>query len=240
MTRIRIIVLALFAVFATSAVAVATASAEEMAKLVSAATKLETSTGFKGSGKKGTLETVAGNTITCTESKIEGKVTSLQESEATVTFKGCTAFSIVKCNSAKASAGEIVTKLSFYLGWEKKPETELVVKATILPYKTATVKLECGSTQELVVRGGAIILFGFNKAEQNTPIEEVETVGEQSKGKQASTEFFLLLEGAAETIELETEGIGKGLGGKTFAFEQSGEKFELVKLKFGEKVELVP
>ena len=66
----------------------------------------------KGTSTEYVLETEKNGSIKCTALKATGKVNSAREAESTVTFTGCTAFAIAKCNSAGAKEGEIVTTIS--------------------------------------------------------------------------------------------------------------------------------
>jgi hypothetical protein len=232
MTRIRITMMALLAVFCLGAIAAATASA--------AAPELINSKGeefkgkFTGEGGSGTLETVGGNEIKCSKTSATGEVTKAKGGETTITFTGCEALKgFAKCNSKpKKASGEIVTKLSFLLVLEftSSGELEPAIYLTILPAKS-TVELECTALQTLLVRGGLLALLGPEGKKGKTLTLEAK----QSKGKQATTEYRESATGTRKLVEgLETE----GKGAKTFGFEQSGEAATAT-LTFPEEVELI-
>jgi hypothetical protein len=143
MKRIRIIGLALVAMFAMSAVASATASAA-LPELVNSSGVELVKKNFTIKSGAGKLESTLG-TVECSSDTGSGKVTGLKTDEATVTFKGCKlAGTSTTCQSG-AEAGVIVTNaLKSEVVYIKSTEPkEVGVKIT--PVGTLLAKFSCGT-----------------------------------------------------------------------------------------------
>jgi hypothetical protein len=124
MKHIKIIGLALVAVFAISVAASATASAALPELLKSGGGELvnKTITTKSKTGESPKLEAKSGNTVICTSDTSTGKAEGTKKvKEVVVTFKGCEATilgSKEKCNSTGKAAGEIETEqLSGEIGY---------------------------------------------------------------------------------------------------------------------------
>ncbi len=152
MRRTRIICMAIAAVFAMSAVAVASASAAkpELTKEGKAGVEL-VKKAFTGKSGAGELSSSLGTVKCSADETVEGKVTGLKTDETKVKFTGCKLES-TSCQSSGAAAGEIVTNLlASELVYTNEAKKEVGIK---LKPKTGTsfVKFSCGSL-ELEVTG---------------------------------------------------------------------------------------
>jgi len=171
-----------------------------------------------------TLETVGKRDVTCTAGTGEGEITSEKEAKKTVIkFTGCTAtgtFGIkVKCKSVGAPVEEIVTNALVsklrYLSVAKK-EAGLVGEPEVAGALFA--KFECGSIEELKVRGVAIGQFTTVNKSQATQKAKFEQAG----GKQKWVEYEEPNGVKVKPATLETEGVKLAFPGENFGFEQSG------------------
>jgi hypothetical protein len=97
--------LALAAIFLLGAITAGAASAAEFAASPGFPVK------FSGAGSVGLLETKAGRSVTCTETRASGEVGSATNAKATVVFKGCYAehLPLLSCTSEGRASGEIAT-----------------------------------------------------------------------------------------------------------------------------------
>ncbi len=203
MTRIRLIMLSLLAVFAFGALAAASASA--------ALPEFEgpfpnTFTSKSGAGK---LQTVGGQEVTCTADSNTGSITGAKTDTANVTFTGCESVTLkAKCQSG-ANEGEIKTvELSSTLGYISK-----AAKTVGIDLKPKAGELfasfECGGVK-IEVKGSVIgALTPINTKTKSFKLKFKETAGKQEVTK---------LEG--EPTDVLMTSIAGG------AFEESGESTE--------------
>ncbi len=233
---IRTLVVALAAVFAFSAVAVASASAalpefyhcvpktggKWMAGCLTAGTTYEKEpvpTGskipFTSTSGEGVLETVGGHTVKCKKDTDSGEITGPKTiGELAIKFTECKAsvFSEPACETAGAKEGEIIPSVAKgELGYIKATSEVGVLLAPTSG--TEFAKFECKTiigTQKITVTGSVICHV--------EPLNEMKTSGtikcEQEKGLQKPTKF----EGLAEHVLMTT-----GEGPEKFGPEQSGE-----------------
>jgi hypothetical protein len=117
MRQVRLLATLIFAVFAVSAVASATASAALPEFSPGAA-----GTTLKGTGGKGKLEIKGEPPVSCEKTEATGELigTTKKEAKATVTFKECTAFTFFGAESLGNKNKEIVTKVHLKLCYIKK------------------------------------------------------------------------------------------------------------------------
>jgi hypothetical protein len=165
----------------------------------------------------GTLETVGGNTVSCTGGQALGFINSAQDllvGGSGITFTGCAAlgFGQGKCQSG-ATEGEVTTsRLLGLLGYISKATKEVGVlfepdnASDFATFKCNTLL----GAETLLVKGTAICPL----SPVNTTTDSYRLVCNQTKGVQTPLSF----EGAETKDTLETEGTGP----KPFAFEQSG------------------
>jgi hypothetical protein len=221
--------LALVAVFAVSAIAVASASALEVLLVLEGGgvitPKSVTYTSKSEPGVTQTLQTVKpGSKIVCLTEENRGTITGPKTSESVVTFTGCeSSVSGKKCQSGTAS-GEIITTVDTKLGIVKASNEEYGVLVSPNPVS----KFECGAAFKQEVRGSAILsilkLNGGTVA-LNTPFLTWDISGKQTKGVQSILKF----EGEGNQLLEDSENSG--------AFEMSGEEIEVLET-FSKKVEL--
>jgi hypothetical protein len=122
MKQIKMLGAAIIAVVALSAVASATASAA-LPEFTPGAAK----TTFTGTSGAGTLQ-AAGGTIECESDTVKGELTGTTKKTgtATITFKGCAAFTIFGAKSLDAkNAGEIITNVNLELCYINKAKKEV-------------------------------------------------------------------------------------------------------------------
>ncbi len=224
MKRIKIIGLALVAVFAISAVAAASASALPEFSGFAAGEK------FKAKAGAGSLDT-AGTVgkqrhVNCTAGGGEGTIEATKTSKTTVKFTGCKAaggFASIPCKTVGANAEEIVTKALVgklkYLN-EAKKEVVLVLEPEVAGGLFAEFTCEgLGVTEKIKVKGTSIgQLTPVNTLTKTTTLTFKETA--KASGKQSILEY----EEAAKKVKPllnETEGVGTGFGSESWAFEES-------------------
>lgn len=246
MLRIRIIGLALVAVFAVSAMAAGTASAAEHLEF-GECVKLTTKTGkftdencttesakkegefewkgftanipFTSSSGAGELLTVGGHKVNCTADSNKGEITGAKTDTVTVTFTNCTtvvAGITVKCTSAGQAAGTIVSN----------PLKSLLVWLKTTPPLEAGILLEpvTPPTFATFVCGGLETLTV--RGSVIAPITALNVMSTsfilnyvQTGGKQAVTQYQSTCTAAkTKPATFETE----GTGAIPFAFEESG------------------
>ena len=157
MVRLRLIVLAVFAAFAVSALASATASASK-GEFVKQSNKTGLVKGqFTATSGETLLETKSGTKIACKTDVALGTITSATGGEQTVRFKTCTS-SAIACKSITPSqvgaSGEVIVLTELKV--EKMSLGDDTVANTILNAgtKTAgTLHIECSGIQ-IQVQGG--------------------------------------------------------------------------------------
>jgi hypothetical protein len=150
---------------------------------------------FTSAGGAGTLETVSGTKITCETQSATGKFDedsgAIKEVETVIaTFKGCSLPLLgVKCNSAGAAEGEILThKLKGPLGYISGEKTKTpVVGQELTPEKAKDkfAEFECSASAKVVVKakegaaaegrigGDCIIAPVKNANEMSITVEQV-------------------------------------------------------------------
>jgi len=218
MTRIRLITLAVLAIFCVGVVASATAFADEGLEFVNKEGAGHALKKNKFSSTGGAASLFGGITINCTSSTNAGVITSTTGGEVTVTFKGCTALT-APCTTATFKSGEIVTLLGI-LTTPSNKGTERLLLLTVLKNNTK----EAGITSfvcsgiKVEVRGSLLtsnnyktknlsktLALEFKVSGTNKKIQSV-TESENSKGEKIPCKG---LESRAE---------------ETAAFEKSGEE----------------
>jgi hypothetical protein len=244
MKRIKIIGLALVAVFAISAVAAASASAEPEFKPKNSAFPVKFSS--SSTTNKTKLETEAGRKVECTGLNSSGELTAARKAGSIVVhFTKCKAILgglTPACKTTGAAAEEIITKT-------------LAAKPVFIEGKTAA-KEERGLDVEPATAGGAFAEFECagttlvvknGTAAKNSVIGRIPAafVGKQSKTAEINFEQLKGVQKPKEYEEpagtkhedfLETEGIG---GLAPFAREKSAEEAkETITYAGGEEVEL--
>jgi hypothetical protein len=128
MQRAKLLVVAVMAVVALSAVATATASAALPELLPGNAGEK-----FTGKSGSGTLEVPGEGTIVCKEDSVTGENVGAtkKEAAATVTFKGCTAFGFIGAKSLGDAEGTILVNASLKLCYINKANKEVGVLTKI-------------------------------------------------------------------------------------------------------------
>jgi hypothetical protein len=227
MTRMRILLMALVAVFATGAITAASACATEV-ELTLEGGGSATGVAFTSksvTGAKPLLQSVkSGSKVICTAETERGTVTSPKTASSTVVFTGCeSSVSGKKCQSGSTS-GEIISTLSSKIGTISTSKKEYGLLYTLAP----TTKFECGVTLKAEVKGSAIesiLRLEGNKPVSETPFLTWTSTATQSKGVQGILHFA----GQGNTL-LETSENGG-------AFEMAGEELEVLQT-FARKVEI--
>jgi hypothetical protein len=222
-TRIKMVGLALAAVFAMSAIAAASASAA-LPELVNKEGKELVKKGFVSTSGTSVFETKSGEKVTCKADTDKGEITGPKTDKAKITFTGCEAFGL-KCNSKGAKAGEIILEVTSKYFYINKEKHEVGILLTL----TAELTIECTAFQKLKVKGSTFCAV--------SPVNKLSTGGtitcKQTKGVQEPTELINEAGGKEKAPITET----KGEGLKSFAFEQSGLT-STDTLTFEEEVEL--
>ncbi len=199
-TRIRMIGLALVAVFAMGAIVASAASAALPEQLPATGT-------FTGTSGASTFETKSGEKVKCTSDTIAGEITGAKTSKSKITFKGCEAFGL-KCNSSGAASGEIVLNVTGELVYIMKATKEVGLLNTL----TAELTIKCSAFQTLKVKGSTLCPI----TPVNVKTTKYKVVCKETKGVQEPVNY----EPGSELIKAPiTETKGEGL--KSFAFEQS-------------------
>jgi hypothetical protein len=216
MARIRLIGLAVLAVFCMSAVGAAAASASE-GELVNKEGNALVKNKFTVTSGQGTLETAAGTKIICKKDTGHGIVTSKTGGELTVLFSGCTSGGL-SCKGGKDEEGEAPAgSIYVLLGILVKPSKngERLILLTI--HKPGT--LEAGEL-EIVCTGVKIKVKGSLLTFNNFPVgklsKDYNFVFKQKKGIQEPDEYE---NEAKEKIKNHLEATVEGL-----AFEKAGEE----------------
>ena len=200
-TRIRMIGLALVAVFAMSAI-VASAASAALPEQLPATGK------FTGTSGASTFETLKGEKVKCTSDTITGEITGAKTSKSTITFKGCEGLGL-KCNTSGAGSGEIVLNVTGTLVYIMKSTKEVGLLNTL----GAALTIKCTAFETLVVRGSTLCPI----TPVNTKTTKYKVVCKATKGMQEPANY----EPGSELIKAPvTETEGKGL--ISFPFEESG------------------
>jgi hypothetical protein len=165
---------------------------------------------FAGTGGTGTLETVAGATVTCKTEASSGEFTSSKMvGNIAVTFTGCESGGF-KCVNAGGKEGEIKTNpLAGTLVWEKygkKVAIDLVPQSTEL-----FIEFTCGPAT-VKVKGSVLTNIPANKSQ--TTITEKFTA---KKGKQKPEYYY-----TSKTEKVKDVLLSK-IGGPGAELEQSGQ-----------------
>jgi hypothetical protein len=249
MQRLKVMGLALVAVFAMSAVVVASASAEPEFEPKKGAMAFPVKFSSSSTTNKTKLETVKGNLVSCEGLTSSGEVASARKAtNVVVKFKKCsTKVGIFTANCEGGTghgAQEIVTeKLTakpVYIEGKTsktvKEEKGLDVEPTTSNGKFA--EFVCGGVTTIVVQGlsGKDSVIGrIAAAEVGVFSKTTKITFKETKGVQEPTKY----EEPAGTLHedfLESEGKG---GGGAFAQEQSAESaVETIEYAGGEEVEL--
>jgi RNase P/RNase MRP subunit p29 len=209
MQRIKVLGLALVAVFAMSAVVSASALAAGEGEFVKAGTTVELSKKlFTGVNVGSTiLETVGGSKVECKNlSTTGGKVNGKETGEETVHFLECTSTFGVGCEGGVGhKAKEIIVPVT--------TQTRKNVGKTkvLLEVKVAEFTFTCFGT-EIKVKGSFLVSTGTPK----TPKTKFSYTANQTKGKQEITEYETSGGTKVTGVSLES----KVAGG---AFEKSGQ-----------------
>ncbi len=221
MRRLKILGLALMAVFALSVVASASASAEELSFLPEPTAANPVT--LEGTSGKGTLETVGKSTVTCTSVTSLASLTGLKVGTYHLHFKGCKS-SGAPCNSVGDEKEVILALGKTKLVYDKV--TEGLAAAILLEQEELHFTCTLGPIKVLVlVRGN---LLGLIKP-INVLTKTLELVVEQEKGKPKETKYWETETGEPKTAKLETNV-------NETKFEESGdgsEKNEITKIKQG-------
>jgi hypothetical protein len=204
MTRIRMVGLALVAVFAFSAIAVASASAIEVLLVL------------EGGG------VITPGSVTYTSK------TGPKTSESIVTVTGCeSSVSGKKCQSGSVS-GEIVETVDTKLGIVKASNEEYGVLADPSP----AAKFECGAAFKQEIKGSvilSILKLNGGTVKLNTPFLTWDISGHQTKGVQSILKF----EGEGNQLleDSENGGTFEMLGLEIEVLETFSKKVELSSTK---------
>jgi hypothetical protein len=230
MKIIRIIGLCLVAVFAFSAIAVASASATP--EILFATPR----GGFPGHFTSKNLPSpkniaklqTSKHIVECTAHTNVGTITDAHLGSVTVTFTGCKEGAI-PCQTVGAKSGEIIAPLTFHLGLEhNSSSTEVPALLLLLPEVAGKpeFKFECFGVP-VVVKGSVIgLLVTLAGAPVTTTVKytSIQLNLKQIGGVQNSKEFLLSLVGGGSGslmsgIHLESSTAGG-------AFEEAGQESE--------------
>jgi len=230
MTRIRLIMLAAFAMLCMSAVASAAASASEgkLIKTGSATKEALTKNKFTATSGETKLQIADGQIIVCSADTASGVITSTTVGEQTVKFTGCkskSAGTSCKSVSPAGAAGEIITLTALEVS--KLNATQDTITNKIL--KPGTTTKEAGEVE--ISCSGVIIkvkgTFYSNGVTTGTKGTSIALSATQSGGKQTVQENE-----AKVKTHLEAEFNGSKV------FEEAGEEGTET-VKFEESAEFV-
>lgn len=227
MQRLRILGIALVAIFALSAIVSATASAEFPEILpVPTPTAPLTFTSETVGGSKPILETTKGVKIECAKATNKGEFTSQDLGTATIDFEGCESKG-AKCKAEGDVNGTILLKTDIDLVDFKKG-AELLLGLEILPLEGGTNKLiiTCGILK-VEVKGSVIGRVHVKSLEKTKHATVLFT---QTKGEQDIKECELLKAFCAGVKFLLEANFGAG-------FELAGELAEVLVL-FPKEIEV--
>jgi phospholipase C len=174
--------------------------------------------GFMSSGGASSLETVAGEKISCAASAAGGLYTGAATQTVNITFSGCTNAAMASCQSEGASTGEVaLSALAGELGFiknrlNKEGKLVLSVGLALKPaQETNVASFECGG---VLGQGGAGVVVKGAAIAPITPIDKMSKTGAlkylASSGQQRTTSF----EGGPTEVLLASISGG--------AFEQAG------------------
>jgi hypothetical protein len=220
MKRIRIIGLALVAVFALSALVASAASAATVKpEFVPANGKFPVAfTGTSGAGK---LETIGKRTISCKTDSITGSIASAGEAnKVIVTFKGCTTkllFFTGPCNTPGNAAEEIVTNELKGIPYYKSISGKTAVILTEPSSGTTFASIECvvaGQKEKLTVKGSGLGSVGTTNSSKTTN----SLSSTLSSGVQTPNEYEYESGKTVKNVLPTTE----GSGAENFSAESSG------------------
>ncbi|MGE5335801.1 MAG: hypothetical protein ACM3JL_00035 [Nitrososphaerota archaeon] len=193
---------------------------------------------FTGSGKVGLLETKAGRSVTCTETKVaNGAVVNAKEATATVVFDGCFAehLPLLTCQSGSVS-GQIVANVKATPIDLNAAHTEA---GLLLEPASGTqfVSFHCALgpvNEELIVTGsiiGKVPTAQLNEFRSTLTLEFKATLGSQeyTQVEGAGARHVLMTEGkGTEPFAAEESGISEAVPGTTTLTAEEGQKVELV------------
>jgi len=192
MARIRLITMAVLAVFCMSAVAAAVASASE-GELVNAAGNALVKNKYTSTGGVTKLETEAGTEITCKSNTDHGIWTSKTGGEDTILFKECTTLKgAISCKGGKDEAGEPKAGEIFVLVGlliKRTNATERLILYTVHAPGTLTageIEIVCSGVK-IKVKGSFLSTTNYKTKVLNKTIELSATI--IAKGKQGVTEY---------------------------------------------------
>ena len=211
MSRIKVLSLAVLAVFALTAVAASSAFAAKEGKWVnSKGTKVEGKIKVASIGNQ-VLETKAGVKVTCTSASGEGAATSTTEAKVSgVTFKGCKKSTGGTCKSGTVAEEIVIGELT-----EKVVTNAAKTKDQVITTIVPAVKFECAETKVEVAAGGK---FATTSVKEEGKLAKTSTLAAACKagspGVQQEEEAFV----AAGSHLMTT--IGKGAAEESC---QSGE-----------------
>lgn len=231
MQRLRLMGLALMAIFALGAIASTAALAEEGGNpsILPTPTEKEPATFTSETVKTSTLETTKKLKIECTKATNKGEFTSNRKGKVEVDFTGCKSEEkkvAVACNTegdanetillAKANTGlllvDVLLESKLRLGIVFKLEKEIIIKCNLLKDE---------------VKGSVIGEFDFEKEptteEKLIKTKHYKVLFHQTNGEQALTTCDLAKEDCnGKTFKLEADLSGVGL------FELAGEEAEVL------------
>jgi hypothetical protein len=216
MRRIRIIGLALVAVFALAAVAAATASAAAP-EFVPANGKFPVSVKFTSGA--GTLEAEGGHTVSCKHDSGAGTIENAKTiAKAVIKFTGCTTNIIGEdeCKTAGKAKGEIVTNtLAAKLVFDNKEKTSVALLAANEKGPAELyAEFECLGLETIKVKGSVLLLV----TTLNTSTNLIKTSAKQTGGKPEDTSYWNEAGTELLTDKMET----KGEGFLAFGYVESG------------------
>jgi hypothetical protein len=232
MKRLKVLGMALVAVFAVGAVAVTSASAAKPEWSITTKIKTQEYT------KTATLETKGASSVTCTKFTVEGEATTPKGGKTTITFKECESAG-AKCNSTGQAAGVIKVETTGELVYLKRPaEGTLVgVRAIAKEAENKYVEFKCGlvavKVRQNKANGGLVCPIritgqeGYNKLSKKYTL----TCNKKEVGVNEFTEYF-----EGETATKVTSFLESNVGG--IGFKQSSEVTGAVEFEFEKEEEI--
>jgi hypothetical protein len=178
MQRIKVLCVAIMALLALGTVISATASGALPEFLPEATEK--TPIKFTAKSGAGTLETVSGSKITCTEGKGEGEITAAKKTIGKGELKGCKS-GAVSCNTEGAPTGVIKESGEGLLVYIKKEPKDVGMVGS----PKANIKITCGAFLKIEGRGHIIGLITTINKKQKIFTGSLK----QTKGVQEFTEY---------------------------------------------------
>jgi hypothetical protein len=234
MTRLKIIGLALTAVFLLSLASVATASASEP-ELVNKEGKEVVKPSFKDKSGKTRYLVNGRRVIVCKKDKSTGKLTGLQTNVETFTEEECESLGL-KCNSEGDAAGIIKSEWNSKLVYEVVAgKLEAANRYTLL--KPKPLKISCGGGvvkyQFTTLQFQALILTPAKKLSSTLELE-AKVTGSEKEEKDASEEYEE--SNGSEIKKLESEGSFES--GKEKEVGKVSVEAQSIVAEFEEEVEL--